>query len=96
LDLDRDFALGLKPFTRCLSFHAIDLDRMLAQRPDLCAQIFTSIHERLVQGRLRPLPVSVYPHTQAAQAFQDMAAATHTGKLVIDVTGQRVPVGHAN
>jgi len=96
MDLDKDFALGLRPFTRCLSFHTIDLDRMLSQRVETCGRVLRSIHDRLAGGRLRPLPVTVYKATETADAFRSMAAATHTGKLVIDVAQADVAVqGHA-
>src|SRR5437879_3909880 len=65
MDLDRDFPLGLRPFTRCLSFHSIDLDRMLAQRVETCGRVLRRIHERLAEGRLRPLPTTVYGASHA-------------------------------
>ena len=92
MDLDKDFQLGLRPFTRCLSFHAIDLDRMLAQRVELCGRILRSIRDRIQSGTLRALPVSVYPAANAADAFYDMASAKHTGKLVVEITGSQVAV----
>ena len=91
MDLDRDFPLGLRPFTRCLSFHAVDLDRMLAQRVETCGRILRSIQDRLVQGRLRPLPVTRFSAPDIADAFYAMAGARHTGKLVVDLTTS-VPV----
>jgi polyketide synthase 12/epothilone polyketide synthase D len=95
MDLDRDFPLGLRPFTRCLSFHAIDLDRMLAQRVDTCGRILRSIHDRLATGRLRALPVTVYEAAEIASAFRAMAAAAHTGKLVVDIAQAGVPIEDA-
>jgi surfactin synthase thioesterase subunit/NAD(P)-dependent dehydrogenase (short-subunit alcohol dehydrogenase family)/acyl carrier protein len=92
MDLDRDFPLGLRPFTRCLSFHAVDLDRMLAQRVETCGRILRNIQARLVQGRLRPLPVTRYSAADIADAFHAMAGAKHTGKLVVDLAGTSVSV----
>jgi NADPH:quinone reductase-like Zn-dependent oxidoreductase/NADP-dependent 3-hydroxy acid dehydrogenase YdfG/acyl carrier protein len=92
MDLDRDFPLGLRPFTRCLSFHAVDLDRMLAQRVETCGRILQSIQSRLVQRRLRPVPVTRYSAADIADAFEAMAGARHTGKLVVDLATASVPV----
>src|SRR5262249_55403182 len=92
LDLDRDFPLGLRPFTRCISFHALDLDRMLAQRVALCGEVLRSIAQRLADGRLRPLPVTVHEAAAAAGAFETMASATHTGKLVVALEPGRLPL----
>lgn len=92
MDLDRDFPLGLRPFTRCLSFHAVDLDRMLAQRVETCGWILRNIQSRMEQGRLRPVPVTRYPAADIADAFYAMAGAKHTGKLVVDLAAASVPV----
>jgi acyl transferase domain-containing protein/surfactin synthase thioesterase subunit/NADPH-dependent curcumin reductase CurA/NAD(P)-dependent dehydrogenase (short-subunit alcohol dehydrogenase family)/acyl carrier protein len=92
MDLDRDFPLGLRPFTRCLSFHAVDLDRLLAQRVETCGRILSSIHDRLLAGRLHALPVRCYPTAQATEAFQAMASAQHTGKLVVSISPSEVPI----
>ena len=37
-----------------------------------------------VSGVFAPLPVTVFPASRAAEGFQLMAAARHTGKVVID------------
>jgi acyl transferase domain-containing protein/surfactin synthase thioesterase subunit len=85
MDLDRDFPLRLRPFTRCLSFHAVDLDRMLAQKVELCGRLFRSLAERLAAGQLAPVPVTAYPAAQVSEAFYKMAGAKHTGKLVVEI-----------
>lgn len=95
MDLERDFPLGLRPFSRCLSFHAVDLDRMLAQRVELCGRILASIRERLAQGVFRTLPARLYATSEATDAFQMMASARHTGKLVLDISPGTVAVRHA-
>lgn len=92
LDLDRDFQLGLKPFSRCLSLHALDLDRLMAQKVELCGVYLRRIHERIVQGRYRPLPVTRYAAAQMADALQFMASAKHTGKLVVDIAKSQLAV----
>ncbi len=92
MDLDRDFPLGLRPFVHCLSFHAVDLDRMLAQRVETCGHVLSSIHDRLVQGRLHPVPVQYFRTADTAEAFQSMAAARHTGKLVVGVSPDDVEI----
>lgn len=90
MDLDRDFLLGLRPFGRCLSFHSVDLDRMLAQRVPLCGRIFADIADRLAQGRLQPLPVTAFDAGDTAEAFHLMATANHVGKLVIDLASRPI------
>ncbi|MDB5862182.1 MAG: malonyl CoA-acyl carrier protein transacylase, partial [Ramlibacter sp.] len=72
--------------------HSVDLDRMLAQKVDLCGRLFQRIYERMASGRLWPLPVTTYGADNVAEAYQAMAAAAHTGKLVIDTTTTGIAV----
>ncbi len=56
--------------------------------PDRIAELLAQLAEGFEAGALRPLPVSTWPITAAADAFRFMAAARHTGKLVLRPPGQ--------
>ncbi len=90
MDLDKDFRLGLRPFTRCLSFHSVDLDRMLAQRVETCGLLLAGIQARFAAGSFKPVPVSVYATSDVSSAFREMAGAKHTGKLIVDIAANQV------
>ncbi|MGZ5581389.1 MAG: SDR family NAD(P)-dependent oxidoreductase, partial [Methylobacter sp.] len=65
-----------------VSYHIFDLGEVGQQQPELIQRLFTQLGERL-QQTLSPLPVQSYPLEKAADAFQCMAQARHTGKLVL-------------
>lgn len=84
MDINRDLRIGLKPFDRNLSFFAVDLDRMLAQDPELCGQMLCRVAAQIAAGQLKPVPNVTFPVSKAADAFREMATAKHIGKVVLD------------
>jgi acyl transferase domain-containing protein/ubiquinone/menaquinone biosynthesis C-methylase UbiE/acyl carrier protein len=84
-DLLQNTKLGLRPFERCLSFHAIDIDQLLAYEPALCRTIFHDLAERFHERAFHPLPHRVFPIHQAEDAFRHMQQSRHIGKLVLSL-----------
>jgi acyl transferase domain-containing protein/NADPH:quinone reductase-like Zn-dependent oxidoreductase len=80
-DLFAGGTLGLKPFTRIISFIVIDVG------PDLpgFATLWREVSERIATGSYRPLPHRTFALTDARQAFDHMARARHIGKVVLTV-----------
>ncbi|WP_206667317.1 SDR family NAD(P)-dependent oxidoreductase [Candidatus Methylobacter oryzae] len=66
-----------------VGYHAFDLGEVGQQHPELIQDLFGYLGERLQQQTLKPLPVQCYPLERAADAFQCMAQARHTGKIVL-------------
>ncbi|TWP53885.1 amino acid adenylation domain-containing protein [Lentzea tibetensis] len=91
-DLRADRRLGLRPFTRNLSYSSFDLQQMIAQRPALVAEELTALLARFESGALRPLPHRVYHPSQTTAAFRHLAAGEHIGKLVLAMSEHDVPV----
>ena len=82
-DIYRNARVGLAPFQRNLSFFAVDLDRMIRERPAVLAKIFDRVLDLLGRGVVQPLPVTEFPISQVGGAFRLMARAAHVGKIVI-------------
>jgi acyl transferase domain-containing protein/NADPH:quinone reductase-like Zn-dependent oxidoreductase/predicted O-methyltransferase YrrM/acyl carrier protein len=80
-DLFAGGTLGLKPFTRIISFMVIDVG------PDLpgFGALWRAVSERMATGTYRPLPHRAFPLTEAREAFEHMARARHIGKVVLTV-----------
>jgi acyl transferase domain-containing protein/acyl-CoA synthetase (AMP-forming)/AMP-acid ligase II/acyl carrier protein len=66
-----------------MAFHVLDLDRMSREKPARVGRVLARIGRAVASGTLPPLPVTPVPFSDAARAFADMAAARHTGKLVL-------------
>ena len=79
----RDFAenrqIGLSAFSDGVTYFSINLGPQV----DVYSVVFDEVIDMFTRGVLKPLPVKTYPVEQTAQAFADMAAARHIGKLVV-------------
>lgn len=82
-DIYRNAQVGLLPFQRNLAYFAIDLDRMIRDRPDAVGRLLDSIIERFDRGVYRPLPTRTVPVARLADAFREMAQGRHVGKLAV-------------
>jgi len=79
-DIYQNRRVSLKPFQQAISFFAIDLDRMFRERRHEVQALFAEIASALSSGELKPLPLRVFPVTDASQAFRYMAQAKHVGR----------------
>nr|AQW44889.1 polyketide synthase [Corallococcus coralloides] len=84
-DIYDDVRLGLSPFRKSLSYSAIDLMGMSEARPELFAALFAEVMQRVEDGTFEPLPVRVFPASDAEGAFRFMAQAKHIGKIAVSM-----------
>lgn len=84
--------VGLLPFKNNLSFHAVDLDKVIREQPDFIADLLKVISEKVRKGTFRPLPFRMFPLSMANEAFRNMAQARHIGKIILTVGDHHLPV----
>jgi acyl transferase domain-containing protein/acyl carrier protein len=89
-DIRDNSQIGLQPFQKNLSFFAIDLDLIMAERPDVITSLFREVMQGFTDDTLRPLPHRVFAITEATNAFDYMARAKHIGKIVLSLTDRNV------
>ncbi len=87
-DIYQGTALGLEPFKRGLSFNSIDMEIVARERPGLLQNLLREVVDRVGNGQLPPLPARTFPVTRASDAFELMAKAGHTGKIVLEFEPQ--------
>ena len=84
-DIYGNTRLGLFPFRRNLTFHAVDLALMSVSHPDRLRDLLHTVYRLTAEGSL-PVPQTThYPLADAANAIRTMSGAQHTGKLVLDI-----------
>ena len=84
-DVYANTRLELFPFRRNLAFHYFDVWLMRDSHPQRLQKLFRTVY-RLVADGVLPLPQTThYPLADAATAIRVMAAAEHTGKLILDI-----------
>ncbi|BBZ28131.1 polyketide synthase [Mycolicibacterium madagascariense] len=85
-DIYGDTRLGLFPFRRNLTFHAVDLGLLAHSHPDRFRRLLATVYQLVADGALPAPPTTHYPLADAVTAIRAMSNAEHTGKLVLDVT----------
>ncbi len=88
IDIYANRMIGLSPFQDNLSYFAIDLDRMLRQRPKYIRTLFAEVMKHFAAGHYRPLHYTRFPVEDVAGAFRYMAQRKNIGKVVV---GMRTP-----
>jgi acyl transferase domain-containing protein/NAD(P)-dependent dehydrogenase (short-subunit alcohol dehydrogenase family) len=91
-DIYENRSIGLLPFQRNLSYHAIDLDRMSRETPAALGHLFDRIVAGFADGTFRPLPTERFPIARLNDAFRRMAQGAHTGKIVLEIDRDDVPI----
>jgi acyl transferase domain-containing protein/NADPH:quinone reductase-like Zn-dependent oxidoreductase/acyl carrier protein len=76
--------IDLAVFNKNLSLISVDLDRMIAHRRDLAAQVHHEVLALIRAGEYELLPTRILPVSQVADAFDQVARSTHTGRIVLD------------
>ncbi|PLV48291.1 polyketide synthase, partial [Mycobacterium tuberculosis variant microti OV254] len=84
-DVHADASLGLAALAKSASFAVVDLDLNLKLHPGRYREMLGRILAHVADGRLRVLPVTEFPLTDAADAFRLMAGGRHTGKIVVSI-----------
>lgn len=82
-DFYEDTRLGLRPFRRNLAYFGVDLDQVLAERPDLGRRIFDDMTAAFDSGAYSPPPYQSFDAEDALTAFRLMQKSGHLGKIII-------------
>ncbi len=89
-DIYMNSPLGMRGFKKNVAFIAIDLDRVMRQRPKMVGSLFRQVIDDVRTHRYQAIPHRVFTATNIRSAFRYMAQAKHMGKVV--VTFEDAPV----
>lgn len=87
-DVYANAALGLRQLGENVSLFVVDVDRLAMARPALHRRGLQEVTRLYGTGVLPPPEVTVLPVARLAEALQTMARSAHTGKLVVETTGE--------
>lgn len=85
IDIYGDRKIGLLPFQDNLSYFAIDLDRLLRERPEQVQRLFAEVMQRFAEGAYKPLPLTRFAIPQTPDAFRYMSQRKNIGKVVVSM-----------
>jgi polyketide synthase 12/epothilone polyketide synthase D len=91
-DIFQNECLDLSAFRTAVSFAAVDLARVIADRPAWIGQRLRALVGKVQSGEYRPLPQTAYPCRQVHEAVRLMAQGKHTGKVVLTCDDPMPPV----
>eukprot|EP01132_Coremiostelium_polycephalum_P001447 gene1447-1824_t len=77
-------SIELGNFKRDVIYSAIDLERVIDEKPKLLNRILSDIMNWINQGKLKLIPITSYPVTNTKEAIESLNNRTHIGKIVID------------
>ncbi len=89
-DIDQNHRLGLRPFSKQLSFFAVDVEAIIDSRPELASRLLQELSAWFWDGSLAALPFRVFPISRAVEALRYMSQARHIGKIVLSLRPQKV------
>ncbi|MCC7476119.1 MAG: SDR family NAD(P)-dependent oxidoreductase [Pirellulales bacterium] len=87
-DIYQNRMIGLLPFQDNLSYFAIDLDRMLRQRPDYIRELFAEVMRHFDSGHYEPLMFTRFEAENTIDAFRYMSQRKNIGKVVVAFDSQ--------
>ncbi len=68
-----------------IHYEVLALDMLMVQDPERFRSLLAELSNALAGGEIAPLPVEIYPLTQAKTAFRRMQQARHIGKIVLQM-----------
>ena len=89
-DIYEDAALYLKRFGNNLSYFAVDVDRLMAQKPARGGRLFAEVIRLFEERRLPAHPFTAFPVSELAEALEFIARGRQTGKVVVTMEGHSV------
>jgi len=85
-DIHASERLPMRPFSKNVSFSAVDMASMAKDRPWYMQKLLKQIMEKVEQGKIAPSkPLQVYPISEIEQAFRHLQSGQSMGKLVLKV-----------
>ncbi|EFW99415.1 polyketide synthase [Grosmannia clavigera kw1407] len=83
-DMELNRSLQMHPFTRAVTFSAVDLIKLGELRPDTVHAALSAVMQLFRQGAIQPVaPITTYPLADLERAFRTMQAGRHLGKIVV-------------
>ncbi len=89
IDIYQNSKVGLLPFQNNLSYFAIDLDRVLREKPEWIQVFLDEIVDYLRDKKIDPLPFTDFLIEDSSKAFRYMAQRKNIGKVVLNLSSSR-------
>lgn len=92
-DIAANTGIGLRALRNNISYFAVDVDQLLAHRPEIVARSMARLRADFESEALVPIPVESFAPEDVDAAFRKMQRSEHIGKIVVEAP--RPPLGCA-
>lgn len=75
--------IGLRALKENISYFGVDVDQLLAVKPELSRSLFSDMMELFESGDLSPLPYRQFEGQYVTEAFRTMQRSDHIGKIIV-------------
>ncbi|KAG8158415.1 hypothetical protein KVR01_011537 [Diaporthe batatas] len=83
-DITSNSALPMANFARNVSFSAVDLYHVAQSNPRMAYELLSRVMSFISAGKiLAPMPLHIYPASEAEKAFRYLQSGTNTGRIII-------------
>lgn len=82
-DIYDDKRIGLKPFGNNLAYFAVDVDRLLKQKPEFAGEMIREFMQLFYDKKLDAHPYEKFPISKVKDAFMFLSQSKHIGKVVV-------------
>jgi polyketide synthase 12 len=94
-DIYNDMSIHLKRFGDNLSYHAVDIDRLMAQKPAKGKRLFETVIDLFERKLIQPHPYKVFKVNELVDGLDFISKGKHIGKVVISMEGEQINVAPA-
>ncbi|MBV9708320.1 MAG: SDR family NAD(P)-dependent oxidoreductase, partial [Chloroflexi bacterium] len=91
-DIYQDTPIGLRSLANNSAFYAVAADKFLVEHPSVAQRILEEIIHLYTEGKIKPLPRTVFSIDKSAQAFRYMAQGRHSGKIVLSLHEPQIQI----
>ncbi|WP_282036572.1 type I polyketide synthase [Saccharicrinis aurantiacus] len=91
-DIYDNSKLPLKRFGENISFHVVDLDRLMAQKKKLAKRLYAEVTSLFSEEKVTGHPLQLFPVAEAGAALKYLSKVGHIGKVVVTMGDELVDV----
>ncbi|MFC6010851.1 type I polyketide synthase [Nocardia lasii] len=84
--------LELANFDKNLSYYSMDLDRLVAVRPQRLSRLLQRVFEKVTEGTYTPLPYQMFETHEVSQAFEETLRSSRVGRIALRMDDATPPV----
>src|SRR5690606_63128 len=89
-DISENTGLPMQQFNNNITFHGIDVDRLMIERTAQVQAILRDIEKYYAEGIFSAVNTHLFPAKDAIEAFNFMLQSKHMGKVVLNFKDQEV------